>query len=86
MSEKFKLGCVRPTINTEESLENQVNSTQQNEIHKKGENQVMIKLGKLAPQFTTAAYHNGEFVNISLDEFKGKWLVLCFYPGDFTFV
>lgn len=86
MSEKFKLGCIRPTNNTEESSENQAESSKQNEMSLKGEDQIMIKVGKAAPKFTAAAYHNGEFVNISLDEFKGKWLVLCFYPGDFTFV
>jgi len=86
MSEKFKLGCIRPTNNTEESSENQAESSKQNEMSLKGEDQIMIKVGKPAPKFTAAAYHNGEFVNISLDEFKGKWLVLCFYPGDFTFV
>ncbi len=30
--------------------------------------------------------HNGEFRNVSLDEYKGKYVVLFFYPLDFTFV
>lgn len=46
----------------------------------------MIKVGKPAPDFTAPAYLKGKFVNISLSEFKGKWVLLCFYPGDFTFV
>jgi peroxiredoxin (alkyl hydroperoxide reductase subunit C) len=26
------------------------------------------------------------FKNIKLSDYRGKWVVLCFYPGDFTFV
>ena len=32
------------------------------------------------------AYHQGKFVNVTLSEYLGKWVLLCFYPGDFTFV
>lgn len=46
----------------------------------------MIKVGKKAPDFSAPAYLNGKFVNINLSEYLGKWVVLCFYPGDFTFV
>ena len=46
----------------------------------------MIQVGKPAPAFTTKAYHQGKFVEVSLSDFKGKWVYLCFYPGDFTFV
>jgi peroxiredoxin (alkyl hydroperoxide reductase subunit C) len=46
----------------------------------------MIKVGAPAPNFELPAYHKGEFKSYSLSDFKGKWVVLCFYPGDFTFV
>ena len=46
----------------------------------------MITIGKKAPDFQAKAYYNGEFVNVSLNEYDGQWRVLCFYPGDFTFV
>ncbi len=46
----------------------------------------MIKVGKKAPDFTAPAYHKGKFVNFKLSDHLGKWVVLCFYPGDFTFV
>ena len=36
--------------------------------------------------FTADAYSNGEFVKISKKDLLGKWSVLFFYPGDFTFV
>ncbi|XP_048362559.1 thioredoxin-dependent peroxide reductase, mitochondrial [Sphaerodactylus townsendi] len=39
-----------------------------------------------APYFKGTAVVNGEFKELSLDEFKGKYLVLFFYPLDFTFV
>lgn len=46
----------------------------------------MVKVGKPAPDFTATAYYKGKFANVTLSEYKGKWVVLCFYPGDFTFV
>jgi peroxiredoxin (alkyl hydroperoxide reductase subunit C) len=44
------------------------------------------KVGKPAPDFEVNAFLNGSFENISLSQYKGQWVVLCFYPGDFTFV
>jgi hypothetical protein len=46
----------------------------------------MVTVGKPAPDFEASAFIDGGFKNISLSQFKGKWVVLCFYPGDFTFV
>lgn len=45
-----------------------------------------VHVGKPAIDFETNAYHDGKFKNIKLSDYKGKWVVLCFYPGDFTFV
>lgn len=39
-----------------------------------------------APQFETTAWYNGDFVNVKLSDYKGKYVVLFFYPLDFTFV
>src|SRR5215470_19897814 len=39
-----------------------------------------------APDFKAEAYVNGEFREVSLSQFKGKKVVLFFYPLDFTFV
>jgi len=52
----------------------------------KEEPKMIAKVGKPAPDFEAAAYVNGGFQNIKLSDYRGKWLVLCFYPGDFTFV
>jgi hypothetical protein len=46
----------------------------------------LARVGKPAPDFEANAFHNGGFKNVKLSDYKGKWVVLCFYPGDFTFV
>jgi peroxiredoxin (alkyl hydroperoxide reductase subunit C) len=47
----------------------------------------MARIGKEAPDFEASAYIAGEgFKNIKLSSYRGQWVVLCFYPGDFTFV
>ena len=43
-------------------------------------------VGQKAPSFKAPAVVKGEFKEISLDDYKGKWVVLFFYPLDFTFV
>ncbi len=46
-----------------------------------------VRPGLLAPDFKTQAYFpNGEIKDISLSDYKGKWVMLFFYPADFTFV
>jgi peroxiredoxin (alkyl hydroperoxide reductase subunit C) len=45
-----------------------------------------VRVGQKAPDFSAPAYHKGSFTNIKLSDFAGKWVMLCFYPGDFTFV
>ncbi|KAJ3083892.1 peroxiredoxin 2 [Rhizoclosmatium globosum] len=44
------------------------------------------RIGFPAPAFKTAAVVNKQFKDISLADYKGKWVVLFFYPLDFTFV
>mgnify|MGYP002353196095 FL=1 len=46
----------------------------------------MIKVGSKAPTFTAPAFHQGKFTKVDLADYAGKWVMLCFYPGDFTFV
>ena len=45
-----------------------------------------LKVGDKAPDFEAAAYLDGGFKNVKLSDYRGKWVSLCFYPGDFTFV
>ena len=44
------------------------------------------KIGKPAPDFNATAVVDGNFRDISLKDYKGKYVVLFFYPLDFTFV
>lgn len=46
----------------------------------------MSLIGKEVQEFKANAYHNGEFIEVSEQNFKGKWSIVCFYPADFTFV
>ena len=48
---------------------------------------VLAKVGKEAIDFEANAFLAGEgFKTVKLSDYKGKWIVVCFYPGDFTFV
>ena len=46
----------------------------------------MIQVGQKIDDFAFDAYHNDEIKQMKLSDHKGKWLVLLFYPADFTFV
>jgi len=81
MPEEFKPGCQRPAIKKPVQETMTVDA-----INVKEEKRAMVKVGKSAPDFTAPAFHKGKFMNTTLSEYKGKWVVLCFYPGDFTFV
>lgn len=48
---------------------------------------MLAKVGKEAIDFEATAFIEGVgFQPVKLSDYKGKWIVLCFYPGDFTFV
>ena len=83
MPDKKKPGCARPTGGP---VGEKVDTNENNEITHKKEETAMIMVGKKAPDFNAPAYHKGEFTSIQLSDFLGKWVVLCCYPGDFTFV
>lgn len=46
----------------------------------------MVKLNEKAPTFKAQAMHNKQFITVDLEEYKGKFTVLFFYPADYTFV
>ncbi len=43
-------------------------------------------VGSTAPDFKATAVFDQEFIDVSLSQYKGKYVVLFFYPLDFTFV
>ncbi len=47
---------------------------------------VSARVGGKAPDFEASAFFAGGFQNVRLSDYLGRWVVLCFYPGDFTFV
>ena len=77
------VGCARPTGGPVGEDTKNVEITEQQTIK---EAKTMIKVGRNAPDFAAPGYHNGDFTSIKLSEYLGKWVLLCFYPGDFTFV
>ena len=83
MEEELKIGCARPTggpVGETVELEEGKPETLVKE------DATMIKVGKKAPDFTAPGYRKGKFISTKLSDYMGKWVVLCFYPGDFTFV
>ena len=46
----------------------------------------MLKIGEMLPSMILEAFHKGDISKINLDETRGKYLVLIFYPADFTFI
>lgn len=84
MEEEIKVGCGVSASKDEKQVEVEENLVE-NVVEKKEEMQ-MIQVGRPAPLFQAEAYKDGKFINVNLEDYKGKWVVLCFYPGDFTFV
>ena len=77
------VGCARPTGGpvgaTQTPSEDSAPVPAEKERH-------MIMVGQKAPDFEAPAYHKGAFTSVKLSDYLGKWVVLCCYPGDFTFV
>ena len=85
MADKPSVACARPTggmvgAPAPEETSEQPSQPAQEETRK------MIQVGKPAPDFVAPAYLKGEFTSVKLSDYLGKWVVLCLYPGDFTFV
>lgn len=82
---KLKDGCVKPVkgpITGDAVPEKDPGSGVIQEVKK-----VLAKVGKEAIDFEASAFIAGEgFKPVKLSDYKGKWIVVCFYPGDFTYV
>jgi peroxiredoxin (alkyl hydroperoxide reductase subunit C) len=76
-------GCARPTG----ALVGEVpKETAPEMVEEKEIKMDTAKVGSKAPDFRAPAFHQGEFTEVSLSDYLDEWLLLCFYPGDFTFV
>ena len=82
---KLKIGCGRPTGTA-------VGQSDRNEIlpekpeRQKERTMTTLRVGGKAPDFEAPAFHNGQFGQIKLSDYLENWVVVCFYPADFTFV
>jgi len=88
MTEKA-IGCGRPTgsvVGENPPAKESTSPAQDKETSREEATMSKIMVGRKAPDFTAPAYHKGEFTQIKLSDYLGQWVVLCFYPGDFTFV
>jgi hypothetical protein len=77
-------GCARLTGAVVSDKGNSTNATESRDDRK--EQMMTIHVGQKAPDFAAPAYLQGKFTTVKLSDYAGKWLLLCFYPGDFTFV
>jgi peroxiredoxin (alkyl hydroperoxide reductase subunit C) len=78
--------CAKPTgmVLGQDSQEEE--TQQEQKIESKKEITMVARVGEKAPDFQAPAYFQGEFTSVKLSDYFGKWILLCFYPGDFTFV
>ncbi len=51
-----------------------------------GDHFARVKVGEKIPDFEFEVFHNDEIHTMSLSKLRGKWMVLVFYPADFTFI
>jgi peroxiredoxin (alkyl hydroperoxide reductase subunit C) len=79
------VGCARPT-GASVNQPAEAPATSPAEPTKEIQTMVLAKVGKPAPDFEAPAYHKGEFTSAKLSDYLGKWTLVCFYPGDFTYV
>jgi len=85
MADEQPQGCVTPAEGPiTPQVEKEQSDNASSDSTKGIKMQVMV--GHEAPDFGASAYYEGGFKNIKLSDFRGKWVFLCFYPGDFTFV
>lgn len=85
MAEEVDIGCARPTGGpVGESVPDKEEPVVEAIFNK--EETVMIQVGKKVPDFAAPGYQQGKFISAKLSDYLGKWVLLCFYPGDFTFV
>ncbi len=83
MAEELPVGCARPTGGP---VGEAVPETAEETTASIRKERQMIHVGEKAPDFVAPGYQKGKFINVKLSDYLGKWVLLCFYPGDFTFV
>ena len=77
-------GCARTTGAVMGEKPPETPATEAAEVKK--EMTMTARVGQKAPDFQAPAYYKGKFTSVKLSDYLGKWVLVCFYPGDFTFV
>ena len=86
MAEEQPAGCVEPAEGPIAPKPESGQTDSDSKDQARGEKKMAVTVGKEAPDFGALAFHEDGFKNVKLSDFRGKWVLLCFYPGDFTFV
>ena len=79
-------GCARVTGTVIGEKPSSPTTPPSSERQEQKEPAMTARVGQKAPDFTAPSYYKGGFTPVTLSNFAGKWVLLCFYPGDFTFV
>ena len=82
---ELKVGCGKPT-GAKVGEENKEKISEDKSPLGKEVPMSAVRVGQKAPDFEAPAYQEGNFGQVKLSDYLGKWVILCFYPGDFTFV
>ncbi len=81
------MACEKEIKAVESSYQNKKKETEEvEEMFERTQEGVLVM--RKMPEFKMQAYDaaTGHYKTVSSDDYKGKWLVVCFYPADFTFV
>jgi len=82
---EMKIGCGKPTgTQVGEPAKEKILQKEKGDI--KEVIMTTVKIGAKAPDFQAPAFFKGKFIQVKLSDYLKKWVCLCFYPGDFTFV
>jgi len=76
------VSCVEPIKQPGQESASQPQKSEQKEEPR----MATARVGQKAPDFRANAYIGGGFKQVSLSDYSGQWVMVCFYPGDFTFV
>jgi peroxiredoxin (alkyl hydroperoxide reductase subunit C) len=83
---EVKIGCGKPTGTVVGDASKKKTSKKKDIEEKEVAAMVTARVGAKAPDFRAPAFHKGKFIEVGLSDYLKKWVCLCFYPGDFTFV
>ena len=81
------MACDKDPKDYNSKSENKI-TKKENEMEEQTQTQAGVLVLKPMPEFKMEAFDakSGHYTEVSSDDFKGKWSVICFYPADFTFV